>query len=220
MTAILIPAYNAAATLSELLQRLFYFVKADDIVVVDDGSGDRTASIGQRAGVKVVRHSKNRGKGAALKTGFEAIKTLQQYDAVVTMDADLQHQPEELPKFLEARNSKRPNVVVGYRARLGTTMPLARRLSNTITSKLVSARTGRQILDSQSGYRLIGREVLDAVSLESDGYEAETELLIKAAQKGFSIEFVPIQTIYGNERSYMTHWHTTKRFLQVLLKDY
>jgi hypothetical protein len=99
-------------------------------------------------------------------------------------------------------------------------MPLERIVSNTITSSLVSARTGVPIKDSQSGFRLIGRNVLSAINLDSDGYEAETELLIKAARKGFRITFVPIATIYGTSRSYMTHWKTTKRFLQVLFKEY
>lgn len=98
-------------------------------------------------------------------------------------------------------------------------MPLHRRFSNMLTSWLVSARVGREIPDSQSGFRLIGREVLESLEFESDGYELETELLVKGARKGFRTAFVPVQTVYGAEHSSMTHWHTTKQFLRIVLKD-
>jgi glycosyltransferase involved in cell wall biosynthesis len=220
VVAVLIPAFNAAHTLPELLRRTTAFVEPQEVIVVDDGSLDDTPALAGTFGVSVLRHGRNRGKGAALRTGFEHIKSSTRYDAVITMDADLQHRPEELPGFLNARAHRAPSVVVGYRDRIGTQMPLHRILSNTITSALVTARTGVAIKDSQSGFRLIGREVLEAVALESDGYEAETELLIKSALKGFTIEFIPITTVYGDEPSHMTHWDTTRKFLQVLLRDY
>lgn len=220
MIAILIPAFNAAPTLKVLLPKLFAYVNNSQIVIIDDGSSDDTFALAKDNGVTVVRHERNQGKGVALKTGFEFVKASTQFDAIVTLDADLQHRPEELSGFLEARIRTRANIIVGYRARLGTAMPVSRMLSNSITSALVSARTGVFIKDSQCGYRLIGREVLENITIESTGYEAETEFLIKASRKGFSIKFIPIQTVYNGERSYMTHWHTTKRFIQVLLKEY
>ena len=217
---VIIPAFNAADTLPELLNRLSRYVEWGAMLVVDDGSTDGTAEVAQRTGVKVLRHESNRGKGSALRTGFAYFCSNNSYGSVITIDADLQHIPEELPKFVEARSKGGGNIIIGERTRMGTSMPLHRVLSNAVTSGLVSARTGRAIKDSQSGYRLLGREVLEAINLETDGYEAETELLVKAALKGFSIQFVPVTTVYGHERSYMTHWTTTKRFLQVLLKDY
>jgi glycosyltransferase involved in cell wall biosynthesis len=220
VVAVVIPAYNAASTLPELLRRATTFVEARDIVVVDDGSTDETGALASRSGVTLLHHVRNRGKGGALRTGFAFVKSSTRYDSVITMDADLQHRPEELPAFMKARENRGSSIIVGCRNRVGTGMPLHRILSNTITSALVAARTGVMIKDSQSGYRLIGREVLDAISFESDGYEAETELLIKSALKGFTIEFIPITTVYGDERSHMTHWDTTRKFLQVLLKEY
>ncbi|MBI3580211.1 MAG: glycosyltransferase family 2 protein [Ignavibacteriales bacterium] len=220
MIAILVPAYNAAATVKVLIPKLLAYVNSSQIIVVDDGSSDDTFAIAKANGAAVLRHERNQGKGAALKTGFEFVRSSAQFDAVVTLDADLQHCPEDLPAFLEARIRTRANMIIGYRARLGTAMPVSRILSNSITSALVSARTGAFIKDSQCGYRLLGREVLENIMIESNGYEAETEFLIKAARKGFSIQFVPIQTVYNGERSYMTHWHTTKRFIQVLMKEY
>jgi len=220
VVAVLIPAYDAADTLPELLRRSRTFVEPRDTVVIDDGSSDPTGARALEAGVNVLRHPRNRGKGAALRTGFEFVRSSTRYDAAITMDADLQHCPEELPEFLKARAERGSSIVIGYRSRLGTGMPFHRILSNTITSALVAARTGVAIKDSQSGFRLIGREVLDAISFQSDGYEAETELLIKSALRGFRIDFIPIATVYGGERSHMTHWDTTRKFLQVLLRDY
>ncbi len=219
-TAILIPAYNASETLPELVHRIEQLVPRSDILVVDDGSKDITFEVARGHGVKTLRHDRNYGKGRALRTGFDYILTSTDYQAVVTMDADLQHRPEELPSFFAIRELRQAELVIGYRLRWGTSMPLPRKLSNTITSALVSARTGRAIKDSQCGYRLISRKVLESVATTADGYEAETELLIKAARKDFRIDFVPIQTIYADEKTYMTNFHTTVRFLNVLLKEY
>ncbi len=220
MTAILIPAFNAAQTLGQLLADLQKFVVPDSILVVDDGSTDKTFAIAKAAGVVVLSHGMNRGKGASLRTGFEHILKSANHDSVVTMDADLQHDPKDLPKFLEAWESGRYDLILGYRHRIGSGMPIHRVLSNTITSALVSARTGVTIRDSQTGFRLIARHVLSAIEVQADGYEAETEILIKAARKGFRISSVPIATIYSGAPSHMTHWKTTKRFLQVLLREY
>jgi glycosyltransferase involved in cell wall biosynthesis len=220
MTAVVIPALNAAQTLGEVLSKVASFVPPQSIVVVDDGSSDATARIAQESGVIVIRHPVNRGKGAALRSGFEYLLTHTDVRRVITLDADLQHDPAEIPNFISRWDQGNVDVIVGSRKRAGSKMPFHRRLSNTITSLLVSARAGVAIKDSQSGYRCISRDVLSTIQLECDGYEAETEMLIKAARRGFIIDFVPIATIYGAERSSMTHWQTTKRFLQVLLREY
>ena len=219
MTAILIPAFNAAQSLGSLLEKIPQNIGDGCIVVVDDGSSDDTSRIAADAGAVVIRHERNRGKGAALRSGFDYVLASTRSDSVLTMDADLQHDPAEISKFLVAWESGRTDIILGCR-RFGRGMPIHRILSNTITSSLVSARTGARIRDSQTGFRLIAREVLLSVELEADGYEAETEFLIKAAQKGFRISSVPIATIYGTAPSHMTHWKTTKRFLQVLLREY
>ena len=220
MIAFLIPAYNAAVTLQPLLVRLKSYQAAEHTCVVDDGSTDSTASVAREADVGLLQHEGNRGKGAALRTGFKHLIGQHRYDAILTIDADLQHDPDDIPAFFREWEKGEYQVLVGHRKRIGSTMPLHRKFSNLLTSLLVSARTGRIIKDSQSGFRLISTEVLSVVSLESDGFEAETELLISAALKGYRIGFVPIATIYGTAGSHMTPWHTTKRFLSVLVKEY
>ncbi|HEX9828658.1 MAG TPA: glycosyltransferase family 2 protein [Bacteroidota bacterium] len=219
-TAILIPAFNAAETLSELVHRLCPYVELQDIIVVDDGSTDHTLEVTKRIGVMTLPHARNYGKGRALRTGFEYILSSTQHEAVLTMDADLQHKPDDVPSFFSTRERMLTDMIIGYRKRWRTNMPFARKLSNSITSGLIAARTGRDIKDSQCGFRLLSRRLLETVTTTADGYEAETEQLIKAALSGFNIEFVPIQTVYENERSHITHVATTLRFLHTLLKDY
>jgi glycosyltransferase involved in cell wall biosynthesis len=219
-TAVLVPAFNAAKTLPHLIEKLRAYFDSRNIVVINDGSNDDTEKSILSTGATLLRHSTNLGKGAALRTGIEFVRGLPGIQSVLTIDADLQHRPEDIPAFFKARNEGGADVIVGVRKRVRAGMPLARILSNAITSAVVSARTGTAIRDSQCGFRLIRRSVIEEISTESDGYEAETEFLIKAAKRGFRIDFVPVQTVYRNEKSYMTHWRTTVNFVKVLLKEY
>ena len=218
--AVLIPAFNAECSLTELVHRLRSTIGNVQIVIVDDGSTDRTNEVAASIGSVVLRHEMNRGKGAALQTGFDFFNKQTGIEFILTMDADLQHQPEDVSKFLLVQQKTIADIVIGWRERIGTRMPINRRLSNTITSALVGMRTGVKIKDSQCGFRLIRRSVIENIQLESTGYEAETEFLIKAAHRGFKIEFVPVQTIYGAEKSYMTHWVTTVNFIKVIFRKY
>jgi glycosyltransferase involved in cell wall biosynthesis len=215
---ILIPAFNAGRTLDVLLSRLERFVRLKNVLVVDDGSTDDTVNIAVRRGIKVVSLERNQGKGAALKTGFQLLQSNGDIDCVATLDADLQHNPEDLAAFVSKRQETRADIIVGWRRRTGTKMPLHRRMSNTITSFLVSLRTGVQVLDSQCGFRLIGKNVLSKISVQSPGFEMETEFLIKALKMGFTLQFVPIQTIYNDEGSHMSNWKTTASFIRVLFR--
>jgi len=217
--AVLIPAYNASHTLGELLSRTVSVISLDNIFVIDDGSTDSTAQIAEMHHVQLLRHHANRGKGAALQTGFDHCLKLG-YDAVITMDADLQHRPEDIPRFIERHRLMRCNIIIGSRLHQLKGMPLHRILSNTITTFLVRARTGVDVADSQSGFRFISIDVVKSIRIDSTGYEAETELLIKAARKGFTVDAIPIDTIYAGEKSHMKHIETTVQFIRTLFRHY
>ena len=217
---VLIPAFNAANTLDTLLARLTRYVPPENVLVVNDGSTDETLNIAERRGIKVISLEKNQGKGAALRKGFNVLQNDPNVEDVVTLDADLQHRPEDISRFVQKKKQGGADIVIGLRNRTGTRMPIHRVLSNAITSYLVSLRTRTNILDSQCGFRLIGKNVLLNVTIESSGFEAETEFLIKAIKQGFKIEFAPIETIYSGEQSHMTNWKTTMNFMRVLFRDY
>ncbi|MFZ1979218.1 MAG: glycosyltransferase family 2 protein, partial [Bacteroidota bacterium] len=190
---VLIPAYRAEQTLPELIRRVRGVLPDAGILVIDDGSPDATARLAEENGAIVLSHTANRGKGAALQTGFDYVRSQTSVDFVLTLDADLQHLPEDIPNFIAVQKETNADLVAGWRQRGGTRMPFHRRMSNTITSALVGIRTGVLIKDSQCGFRLIRKKVLEKVFTVSCGYEAETEFLIKAAKRGFRFAWAPVQ---------------------------
>ena len=195
------------------------YIPPHDIIVVNDGSDDDTESVVRGSGCTLLSHTTNKGKGAALRTGFDFVNS-RKYDIVITMDADLQHLPKDIPRFVEEYSVHHQDVIVGNRLGGKKNMPLLRVMSNTITTFLVKARTGALIEDSQSGFRCIASGVLRKIRITTDGFEAETEFLIKAAANGCSFGSIPIETIYAGEKSSMTHLTTTLNFIKVLFKQY
>ncbi len=171
------------------------------VIVVDDGSTDDTAAQAETAGATVIRQVPNQGKGAALRAGFRHALD-RGAEAVITLDADGQHDPDEIATFLGAYERDRPELVIGRRD-FGQ-MPAARRLSNTIGGWVFSAAVGRGIPDNQSGYRLIGRRLMRALS-DSDepGFEFEVEMIARCIALGLPIAWVPIRTIYAGEPSHI-----------------
>ena len=141
------------------------------------------------------------------------------FRAVITLDADGQHSPLEIPKLIEAWLNKRADIVIGTRERHVGSMPLLRIFTNTVSSWLVSLSAGQYIPDSQSGYRLIARSVIENIETESRGYGAESEILIKAAIAGYSIESAPISTLYGDETSYIHPLKQPLLFLGLIFKS-
>ena len=174
------------------------------VVVVDDGSTDDTAAEAEGAGATVLRLAPNQGKGVALRSGFRYALD-HDVEAVVTLDADGQHDPAEIPAFLAAfarPEAERPELVVGRRD--FRAMPLVRRLSNTVGRLVFSAAVGRHIPDNQSGFRLIGSRLMAAL-LDSDepGFAFEVEMIARCIALDLPIAWVPIRTIYAGEPSHI-----------------
>lgn len=171
------------------------------VIVIDDGSTDDTAAQAESVGARVIRQVPNQGKGAALRAGFR--RALDEgADAVVTLDADGQHDPAEIPAFVEAYQGGHRELVVGRRD--FRAMPPVRRLSNTLGGLLFSAAVGRRIPDNQSGYRLIGRRLMtELLDSHESGFAFEVEMIARAIALDLPIGWVPIRTIYAGEPSHI-----------------
>ena len=188
------------------------------VLVVDDGSSDDTAGAAEAAGARVVRQSPNQGKGAALRAGFAAALA-EGAEAVLTLDGDGQHDPSEIPAFLGlyARRSiggVPTELIIGRRS--FRRMPPVRRVANWLGTVTLSAAVGRWVHDNQSGYRLIGRRLMTAMldSRES-GFAFEVEMIAVCLREGWSIGWVPIRTIYGDETSHIRPGQHLREFLAV-----
>jgi len=213
---VVIPAYKASETLSELVARTSSYLPREQILIVDAGSPDDTCQVAQATGAVVIRHGVNRGKGGALQTGFEY--ALQNgYEGVVTLDADLQHDPGFLPDFLLAAEHG-ADVAVGTRARNLVNMPFERFLTNHLTSLIISCFSGRFVRDSQSGYRYYSRRALRLIPLRSSRYDLESEFLFKSGRLGFKVWEVAIPTIYSGSQSYINPLRDTGRFIGLMWK--
>ncbi len=187
------------------------------VLVVDDGSSDDTARVAERAGAEVLRQPANRGKGEALRRGFrEALE--REVEGVVTLDADGQHDPTEIPVLLAAWEATGADLVVG--ARDFDAMPPARRLSNTLGRRVLRWATGRDLPDNQSGYRLHSRRLVEA-ALEKGGepgFGFEVEVIVACLERGWRIEWVPVRTIYDTEESHINPVTHVARFLRLAVR--
>lgn len=192
----LVPAYNAERFVGDVIRRASRHVP---VIAVNDGSTDGTLAVLRAANAFVVDQQPNQGKGAALKRGFrEALD--RGAAAVIQLDADGQHDPDEIPLFLDKYRTTQADLIIGERdyAR----MPFVRRTSNTIGRRAFSWAMGRRINDNQSGYRLLSRRLMEAVLASGEsGYEFEMDMIVISVKRGWRIEGVPIKTIYGEERS-------------------
>ncbi len=213
-TCLLLPSYNVSRTVKQVIREANLFV--GDIIVIDDGSSDRTGEIALACGAVVLKHPQNCGKGMALRTGFDyAIRA--GYQLIITMDSDGQHKPSDLPCFLDRFRQTKPDILIGGRFENRSSMPIHRQLNNRLISTVGTALCRQRVPDFQSGYRLIRAEVLKAVSLKTERYETESELLIKAARLGFSIESIPIRAVYGDEISNIKPFREIRLFTKLLI---
>jgi glycosyltransferase involved in cell wall biosynthesis len=185
----LVPAFNAEATIAAVIRDCKQFI--DEVIVVDDGSSDGTADAARAAGADVVCQPWNRGKGAALKTGF-AHALSEGFDVVVTLDADGQHLAREIPKFLAARAESNADLIIGGRAHLFGEMLPRRRMANRFSAAAIAWASRTNVTDSQSGFRLYSAKLLRSVRLRTDGYDLESEVIVHAGCLGFKVLTIPI----------------------------
>ena len=187
--AAVIPALNAAKTLGPVIAASREHV--DAIVVVDDGSNDGTSDVAGAAGVNVVRHQKNHGKGAALKTGFRWCLE-RGYDAVLTLDADGQHLGSNIPKLVAAWKETHADLIIGGRSHLFEQMLPRRRVANRLSAAAIAWASGLKVSDSQSGFRIYSANLLRAITLHSNGFAMESEVLVRAGRRGLRVVTVPV----------------------------
>ena len=211
---VLIPAYNEETTIYNVVRAALR--KVCSVVVVDDGSSDKTGEEARRGGAVVLAHSGNRGKGAALKTGFE-FALEERYDGVLVMDGDGQHDPGDIDMFLEKALHTDAGIIMGNRMEDTRDMSMIRFLTNKLTSMVISRIARQRIPDSQCGFRFIRSTVLRDMELETWRFETESEMLIAASRKGYRIESARVSTIYGAERSKINPIVDTVRFLRLVL---
>jgi glycosyltransferase involved in cell wall biosynthesis len=217
-TAVLIPAYNASDTILELINRISTYLPQKNIIVVDDGSEDQTTQKVKKTAAVVLKHLQNRGKGEALKTGFHYAAG-KEYANVITLDADLQHDPVLIQSFVDRAQNNDSDIILGTREMNLKIMPFLNLLTNQLTSIIISIFTGKIMKDTQSGYRLTKVEVFNSLDLKSKKYDLESEILLKAGRKGFKIDSVWISTIYTGGRSFISPLADTLRFIFLLWRS-
>lgn len=213
--AALVPAYQAAASLGEVLLRLKALEPAPELLVVDDGSRDATAEVARQMGARVLSFAGNRGKGHALIAGFAALRD--EFDAVATLDADGQHPPECLPEFVRVAEEQGADLVLGVRARTPD-MPVGRRLANAISSGWASWMAGQPVADSQCGFRLHSSRLLRGTPMTPGRYEVESELVVRAARLGFRLGQVEIPTVYAEEISQIKMFRDVPKVFATFLR--
>lgn len=215
----LVPAHDEAPRIAAVVRGAGAYLP---VLVVDDGSADDTATVARGAGAEVLEQRPNAGKGAALRAGFRWALDAG-YDGVVTLDGDGQHDPAEIPAFLAAfagdlptgssvesiwvapvpgAGRDRPDLVVGRRD--FAMMPPVRRLANGLGGQAFSWAVGERVPDNQSGYRLVGRRLMEAsLASRERGFEFEVEMLATAIARGWPVAWVPVRTIYTGGPSHI-----------------
>jgi glycosyltransferase involved in cell wall biosynthesis len=211
---VVLPAYHEARTIRTIVGQIR--AMGLPVVVVDDGSDDDTGREAESAGAIVIRHPVNRGKGVALTTGFQWAHE-NGYEAAVTLDSDGQHDPAEIPRFIEAYQRTGIPVLIGNRMWNPEGMPRIRRWTNRTMSWLLSREMKRYVPDTQCGYRLIRCDLVPFVAARSERFAAESENLLRMAERGIRIDSVRIRTIYGEEKSRINPLADTVRFVRMLM---
>ena len=188
-----IPAFNSQNTIARVVKGAL--AQVDQVVVVNDGSTDQTAACAGRAGARVLGAGRNRGKGYALGMAFRYVVG-QHFDAAITLDADLQHNPIAIADFIARYRQTGADLIIGNRMHHKEAIPGARYTANLIGCRCFSWLTRQAIEDSQCGFRFYHRRLLLRLPVLCSGFEAESDLLLRAGRRGFKIDFIPIEVIY------------------------
>jgi glycosyltransferase involved in cell wall biosynthesis len=213
---VLIPAYNESQEIGQVIEAIK--AKGFDVIVVDDGSTDNCGAIAKEKGAVVLRNHHRCGKGLSLREGFKHVLK-GPYAGVITMDADGQHDPADLDRFLAKQEQDPVSVITGNRMVNSQNMPRLRYWTNRLMSFLISSICKQHIPDTQCGYRYIHRQVLEQLKITCNDFEIETEVLVKASKKGYKIHSVPVKTIYRDEKSKIRPFKDTIRFFVYLIRE-
>jgi glycosyltransferase involved in cell wall biosynthesis len=192
-----IPCYNEELTISNIVHKTKLYV--EEVVVVNDGSKDNTSRIAQEAGANVLVHKKHKGKSAAIRTGFK-YAIANNFEYVITIDGDGQHNPDEIPTVLKNLLENGHDISIGYRSGPGTEMPLWRRVGKRVLDYTTSFGGRGKVTDSQCGFRAFNKKAVESLCRYLDGksFSAESEQLIKANQLGLEVGEAPITCKYNN----------------------
>lgn len=189
-----IPAYNEATRIGSVVSAVKAYV--EDVIVVDDGSSDGTAAQAKAAGARVVRHIQNSGAGAATMTGIEAARRMG-FDIVITLDADEQHDPKDIPALLEPITVGKADIVFANRFGQKNRIPFIRRVFNGIGNVVTLIATGRWVADSQCGYKAFGPVAVRQINLRMSGFEFCTEIVRESVHHKWRIAQVPVKVVYS-----------------------
>lgn len=217
-TAVVVPIYNSEKYLLELFMRITEYFPSRNIFAVNDASEDNSKKVCKKIGVNLIDLKANCGKGNALQVGFKAAAE-KGYKFAFTIDSDLQHKPEDFPNFMQKQNNLDLKLVIGKRDFSHKKMPFHRICSNTLTSWIVSRASKQKILDSQCGFRLYNLEILEGMKFQTKRYQFETEIILKIAKKNGKIGFIPIETIYDGQVSYISSIRDIKNFVKIVLYE-
>ena len=216
-TCVIIPTYNESKAIAGLINKIHEL--SLKVIVIDDGSRDDTARIAGESGAEVFRNQTNTGKGASLIKGY-TLALAEGFDAVLSMDGDGQHSTGDIKTFIQKAESSDCGIITGNRMALTRGMPLIRIITNRFMSWIISAAAKQRIPDTQCGFRLIKKEVLQKIDLCTSKYETESEILIKAARSGFKIESIPVETIYSGQKSQINPFIDTLRFIRFMIREF
>lgn len=214
-TIVIIPTYNNAATVGDVIRRTLPY--GLPVLVVNDGSTDNTRDVlAQFPEIRVIHFPKNKGKGAALKTGLKTAAK-ENFRYAVTLDSDGQHYPEDIPVFLEEIEKMPDALLVGARNLQADNMPGKNSFANKFSNFWFRVETGKKMEDTQSGYRLYPLEKIKNLTLFTGKYEFELEVIVQSAWRGVNVRNVPVRVYYPPEGERVSHFHPWRDFTRISL---